>query len=99
MNVALKEANDLQKRIDELNDRIDAVELKPVNKQLDEKLDMLRRAYTVLGRDLDKLTSEIDKETRKNLQAKNRTQSVLGSERDTLITARDAVLEHAKNMA
>lgn len=92
MNLALNEANDIQRRIDAINDKIAKVPLVEKDKHLEDVFEVLKLAVKCLERQYNDAEMELYSDVNKKAHVRNEVINELVAERTVLERARDAVL-------
>lgn len=93
MNVALNEANALQKRIDELQEKASSLTPKPVKERKD--LDELRADLDNIQQQVNKLAQKVDKEESAASQEAYTARQELQQQINVLTATRDVCLQKA----
>lgn len=92
MNLALNEANNIQRRIDAINDKIAKVPHVQKDKHLEDIFETLKLAVSCLVKSRDEAETELYSDVNKKEGVRGKMLNELTAERTVLERARDAVL-------
>lgn len=95
MNPALREANEFDKRIEAFNTKLRELKPEDVSKKTQDTVNVLEHAREVICKQVEEARADLHIEFCMKQRAFDRLVNELNKERDSLVVARNALLQQA----